>query len=220
MSMLPRLAPRRFLRSVIEVAIMRRTHQGGMIRSLSSATMRQNPRTWRIRVLRPILERTLGVPLFQEQVMQIAMVGAGYSGGEADQLRRDMAAWRRNGNLSGTRSDCSMGFLRATSHDFCRAPLRADSRLCGVRISREPRGELRAPRVRERLFEAPSFRRVCCIAHQQSADGVLFGEHDRAGRQTARRRGPTDRDRSQRLGCDARARRCVHRLRCGSGSVS
>jgi error-prone DNA polymerase len=50
-------------------------------------------------ILRPILERTLGVPLFQEQVMEIAIVGAGYSGGEADQLRRDMAAWKKNGRL-------------------------------------------------------------------------------------------------------------------------
>ena len=50
--------------------------------------------------LAPILERTLGVPLFQEQVMQIAIDGAGYTGGEADRLRRDMAAWRKDGNLA------------------------------------------------------------------------------------------------------------------------
>jgi error-prone DNA polymerase len=61
-------------------------------------------------LLAPILERTLGVPLFQEQVMQIAIVGAGYTGGEADQLRRDMAAWRRNGRLERHRVRLLEGF--------------------------------------------------------------------------------------------------------------
>jgi error-prone DNA polymerase len=67
--------------------------------------------------LAPILERTLGVPLFQEQVMQIAIAGAGYTGGEADQLRRDMAAWRRNGHLARHRSRLLEGF---TSHGISR----------------------------------------------------------------------------------------------------
>jgi intein/homing endonuclease len=61
-------------------------------------------------LLRPILERTLGVPLFQEQVMQIAIVGAGYSGGEADRLRRDMAAWRKTGSLEKHRGRLLEGF--------------------------------------------------------------------------------------------------------------
>jgi error-prone DNA polymerase len=60
--------------------------------------------------LEPILSRTLGVPLFQEQVMQIAIVGAGYSGGEADQLRRDMAAWRKHGRLARHRDKLLAGF--------------------------------------------------------------------------------------------------------------
>jgi error-prone DNA polymerase len=62
--------------------------------------------------LKSILERTLGVPLFQEQVMQIAIVGAGYSGGEADQLRRDMAAWKRTGRLLRHRERLLEGFAR------------------------------------------------------------------------------------------------------------
>src|SRR5690606_9271051 len=60
--------------------------------------------------LEPILERTLGVPLFQEQVMQIAIVGAGYDPGEADQLRRDMAAWRKNGRLEAHEEKLLSGF--------------------------------------------------------------------------------------------------------------
>jgi error-prone DNA polymerase len=62
--------------------------------------------------LRPILDRTLGVPLFQEQVMQIAMVGAGYTPGEADQLRRDMAAWKKTGKLARHREKLLAGFAR------------------------------------------------------------------------------------------------------------
>src|SRR5437660_7008008 len=54
--------------------------------------------------LEPVLEKTLGVPLFQEQVMKLAMVAADYTPGEADQLRRDMAAWRRSGRLEGHRA--------------------------------------------------------------------------------------------------------------------
>jgi error-prone DNA polymerase len=62
--------------------------------------------------LTPILERTLGVPLFQEQVMQIAIEGAGYSGGEADQLRRDMAAWKKTGKLERHRKRLLDGFAK------------------------------------------------------------------------------------------------------------
>jgi len=63
-------------------------------------------------LLERILERTLGVPLFQEQVMQIAIVGAGYSGGEADQLRRDMAAWKKTGRLMRHKQRLLEGFER------------------------------------------------------------------------------------------------------------
>jgi error-prone DNA polymerase len=70
-------------------------------------------------VLESILSRTLGVPLFQEQVMQIAIAGAGYTGGEADQLRRDMAAWRRTGSLARHRTRLARGFAeRGISSEF------------------------------------------------------------------------------------------------------
>ena len=100
MAMLPRLRPRRFYDLVIEVAIVRPGPiQGGMVhpylrrRNGEESVRCPHPDLW------PILERTLGVPLFQEQVMQIAIEGAGYSGGQADQLRRDMAAWKKSGRL-------------------------------------------------------------------------------------------------------------------------
>jgi error-prone DNA polymerase len=68
--------------------------------------------------LKPALERTLGVPIFQEQVMQIAMIAAGYTPGQADQLRRDMAAWKRSGNLDKHREPLITGML---SREYDRA---------------------------------------------------------------------------------------------------
>jgi error-prone DNA polymerase len=112
MAMLPRLRPQKFYDLVIEVAIVRPGPiQGGMVhpylrrRSGDEKITVPHPR------LAPILERTLGVPLFQEQVMQIAITGAGYTAGEADQLRRDMAAWKRSGRLLRHRERLLAGFV-------------------------------------------------------------------------------------------------------------
>ncbi len=111
MAMLPRLRPRCFYDLVVEVAIVRPGPiQGGMVHPYLRRRMGEEPVTIPHPKLSPILDRTLGVPLFQEQVMQIAITGAGYTGGEADQLRRDMAAWRRNGKLERHRSRLLDGF--------------------------------------------------------------------------------------------------------------
>ena len=111
MSMLPRLRPRTFYDLVIEVAIVRPGPiQGGMVHPYLRRRTGEEKATPPHPLLQPILERTLGVPLFQEQVMQIAIVGAGYSGGEADRLRRDMAAWRKTGSLEKHRDRLMMGF--------------------------------------------------------------------------------------------------------------
>lgn len=113
MAMLPRLRPQRFYDLVIEVAIVRPGPiQGGMVhpylrrRNGEEPILSPHPDLW------PILERTLGVPLFQEQVMQIAIAGAGYTGGEADQLRRDMAAWKKSGRLLRHRDRLLDGFAK------------------------------------------------------------------------------------------------------------
>ncbi|MDB5893080.1 MAG: error-prone polymerase, partial [Rhodoferax sp.] len=99
-SMLPRLRPRVFYDLVIEVAIVRPGPiQGGMIHPYLRRRQQLEPVVYAKDDLRPALERTLGVPIFQEQVMQIAMIAAGFSGGEADSLRRAMAAWRRKGGI-------------------------------------------------------------------------------------------------------------------------
>ena len=113
MAMLPRLRPRCFYDLVIEVAIVRPGPiQGGMVHPYLRRRNGEEAVTMPHPDLAPILERTLGVPLFQEQVMQLAIVGAGYSGGEADQLRRDMAAWRKTGRLLRHRERLLGGFAR------------------------------------------------------------------------------------------------------------
>ena len=111
MAMLPRLRPRRFYDLVVQVAIVRPGPiQGGMVHPYLRRRSGEEPVEMPHPSLAPILERTLGVPLFQEQVMQLAITGAGYTGGEADQLRRDMAAWRRNGKLARHRERLLEGF--------------------------------------------------------------------------------------------------------------
>jgi error-prone DNA polymerase len=113
MAMLPRLRPRRFYDLVVEVAIVRPGPiQGGMVHPYLRRRNGEEAADLPHPMLAPILERTLGVPLFQEQVMQLAIVGAGYTGGEADQLRRDMAAWRRNGKLARHRERLLAGFAK------------------------------------------------------------------------------------------------------------
>ena len=100
MSMLPRLRPENFYDLVIEVAIVRPGPiQGGMVNPYLKRRQGTEPVTYPNDALKRVLERTLGVPVFQEQVMELAMVAAGFSPGEADELRRSMAAWRRVGTV-------------------------------------------------------------------------------------------------------------------------
>jgi error-prone DNA polymerase len=100
MAMLPRLRPACFYDLVIEVAIVRPGPiQGDMVHPYLQRRRGTEQVQYPSDDLRKVLERTLGVPIFQEQVMQIAMVAAGFSGSEADQLRRSMAAWARRGGM-------------------------------------------------------------------------------------------------------------------------
>jgi len=100
MSMLPRLKPANFYDLVIEVAIVRPGPiQGGMVHPYLKRRQGLEPVTYPSPAVEAVLKRTLGVPIFQEQVMQLAIVAAGFTPGEADQLRRSMAAWRRKGGL-------------------------------------------------------------------------------------------------------------------------
>jgi error-prone DNA polymerase len=100
MSMLPRLKPACYYDLVIEVAIVRPGPiQGKMVHPYLRRRQGLEPVSYPNEALRDVFERTLGVPIFQEQVMKLAIVAAGFTPGEADQLRRSMAAWKRHGGL-------------------------------------------------------------------------------------------------------------------------
>ncbi len=100
MSMLPRLRPRNFYDLVIEVAIVRPGPiQGEMVHPYLRRRSGEEAVSYPSKEVEAVLKRTLGVPIFQEQVMQLAIVAAGFSPGEADRLRRAMAAWKRKGGL-------------------------------------------------------------------------------------------------------------------------
>ncbi|OUL98690.1 error-prone DNA polymerase [Variovorax sp. JS1663] len=122
MSMLPRLKPRCYYDLVIEVAIVRPGPiQGGMVHPyLKNREKVGNkiPIEYAKDDLRPALERTLGVPIFQEQVMQIAMIAAGFTPDRADRLRRAMAAWKRKGGIDKFRDELIEGMVE---RDYDRA---------------------------------------------------------------------------------------------------
>ena len=112
MSMLPRLRPEKFYDLVIQVAIIRPGPiMGNMVHPYLRRRSGQEPVTYPGEPVKEVLERTLGVPIFQEQVMQLAIVAAGFTAGEADQLRRAMAAWKRKGGLEPFRDKLMAGML-------------------------------------------------------------------------------------------------------------
>ena len=100
MAMLPRLKPKCFYDLVVEISLVRPGPiQGNMVHPYLRRRNGEEAITYPNVAVKDVLQRTLGVPIFQEQVIKLAMVAAGFSGGEADQLRRAMAAWRRRGSL-------------------------------------------------------------------------------------------------------------------------
>jgi error-prone DNA polymerase len=113
MSMLPRLKPANYYDLVIEVAIVRPGPiQGGMVHPYLRRRRGEEPVTYPSEAVKQVLERTLGVPIFQEQVMQLAMVAAGFTPGEADRLRRSMAAWKKKGGLEPFEARLKSGMAR------------------------------------------------------------------------------------------------------------
>jgi error-prone DNA polymerase len=113
MSMLPRMKPRRFYDLVIEVAVVRPGPiQGGMVHPYLKRREGKEKVVYPSPDMEKALARTLGVPIFQEQVMQVAILAAGFTPGEADQLRRAMAAWKRKGGLEKYYERIVGGMLR------------------------------------------------------------------------------------------------------------
>ena len=119
-NMLPRLKPEKYYDLVIEVAIVRPGPiQGDMVHPYLRRKHGLEPVDYPNDAVRNVLERTLGVPIFQEQVIKLAMVAAGFSAGEADQLRRAMAAWKSHGDLTPFRDKLINGMLeRGHDADF------------------------------------------------------------------------------------------------------
>ncbi|KAA8709500.1 error-prone DNA polymerase [Pseudomonas cannabina] len=112
MAMLPRLRPEKFYDLVIEVAIVRPGPiQGDMVHPYLRRRNGEEAITYPPK-LKSVFERTLGVPLFQEQVMEVAIIAADYTPGEADELRRAMAAWKRHGGLDPHRERLRSGMLK------------------------------------------------------------------------------------------------------------
>jgi len=130
MSMLPRLKPRCYYDLVIQIAIVRPGPiQGDMVHPYLKRRDGTEAISYPSVEVKSVLERTLGVPIFQEQVIKLAMVAAGFSGGEADQLRRAMAKWQRNGQLTQFRDKLINGMLeRGYSDDFAQ---RIFKQICG-----------------------------------------------------------------------------------------
>jgi error-prone DNA polymerase len=122
MAMLPRLRPRTYYDLVIEVAIIRPGPiQGDMVHPYLRRRAGEEPVTYPSEEVEGVLRRTLGVPIFQEQVMQLAIVAAGFTPGEADQLRRAMAAWKRKGGLGHFEERLISGMrARGYGEDFAR----------------------------------------------------------------------------------------------------
>src|SRR5690606_32293682 len=113
MAMLPRLKPRTFYDLVVQVAIVRPGPiQGKMVHPYLQRRQGLEPVSYPSKALEEVFRRTLGVPLFQEQVMQVAIVAAGFSAGEADELRRGMAAWKRRGGLEHFRERLFAGLAK------------------------------------------------------------------------------------------------------------
>ncbi|WP_368932755.1 error-prone DNA polymerase, partial [Achromobacter xylosoxidans] len=112
MTMLPRLRPREYYDLVVQVAIVRPGPiQGGMVHPYLRRRQGKEDIDYPSDKVEGVLRRTMGVPIFQEQVMQIAVVAAGFTPGDADQLRRSMAAWKRKGGVDKYRAKLVGGLL-------------------------------------------------------------------------------------------------------------
>ena len=130
MSMLPRLKPRCYYDLVVQIAIVRPGPiQGDMVHPYLRRRDGKEAVSYPSKDIEQVLSRTMGVPIFQEQVIQLAMVAAGFTGGEADQLRRAMASWKKNGALHKFRSKLIEGM---TQRDYSEAyAQRLFEQICG-----------------------------------------------------------------------------------------
>ncbi len=195
MATLPRLKPREFYDLVVEVALIRPGPiQGGSVHPYIRRRNGEEPVTY----LHPLLERslakTLGVPLFQEQLMQMAVDVAGFTAAEADQLRQAMGAKRSSERMERLRGRLYQGMAeRGIDRGGRRPDLREAGRLRQLRLPREPLGVVRLPGLRQRLAEAPLPGRVPGRPAERPADGLLVAQHPGRRRPPPRRGRPRPR---------------------------
>ena len=164
MAMLPRLKPKTFYDLVIEVAIIRPGPiQGDMVHPYLRRREGKEKPVFPTPELERVLGKTLGVPLFQEQAMQVAIVCAGFTPSEADQLRRSMATFKVTGGISHFKEKLIAGMVRTSLHTRIRGADRlADRGLRQLRISREPCGVFRADRLCRRWMKCHHPDVFCC----------------------------------------------------------
>ena len=208
MTMLPRLKPREFYDLVIEVAIVRPGPiQGDMVHPYLRRRSGREVVTYPSGELREVLGKTLGVPLFQEQAMKIAIVGAGFAPEEADRLRRAMATFKRKRRHPPVPRQVHRRHGRERLRPRLRDTLlQPDRRVRDLRFSGKPCGELCAARLCLGLDQMLLSRGLRLRLAQQPADGVLRPGADRPRRARARRRSAPRRCQPQFLGLHARTR--------------
>ena len=201
MNTLPRVQPRCFYDLAIEVALIRPGPiQGHAVHPYIRRRNGTEPVTYLHPLLQPALERTLGVPLFQEQLMQIAIDVAGFTPTEADELRQAMSAKRSGERMARLRDRLFAGMAaRAGLRGGGRAGLHGAGRLRQLRFPREPLGGLRLPGVLHRLVQGALSRRLHRRAVERPAHGVLVPPEPGGRRQAPRGGGPAPR-RERRAG--------------------
>ena len=238
MSMLPRLRPREFYDLVIEVAIVRPGPiQGDMVHPYLRRRQGKEKAEYPKPELEKILGKTLGVPLFQEQAMKIAIVAGGFRPGEADELRRAMATFKRTGTIGNYRQRHGRWHdEKGLRERLRRALFQADRRLWRIWLSRKPRRVLRLTGLRLLLVQDLLSRRVLRRDPEFAADGFLPAGPAGPRRKGSWRRHPRGRRQLFRLGTapwrdqpsirhesSSAMRRCARSSRqimpCGSASA-
>ena len=191
MATLPRLRPRTFYDLVVEVALIRPGPiQGGSVHPYIRRRNGQEPVTYLHPLLENSLAKTLGVPLFQEQLMQMAIDVAGFSPADADQLRQAMGSKRSRARMERLRQRVVRGDGRAGDHrGHGRRDLHEDVGLRQLRLPGEPQRVVRLPGVRLVVDQAARAGCVLRRAAQRAADGLLLSAFAGAGRPPPRRRG-------------------------------
>ena len=209
MAMLPRMKPRTFYDLVIEVAIVRPGPiQGDMVHPYLRRREGKEPVVFPKPELEKVLGKTLGVPLFQEQAMRVAIECAGFTPGEADQLRRAMATFKFTGGVSKFKDKLVEGMVeRGYAREFAEKTFSQLEGFGSYGFPGKPCGVVRADRLCVFLDEVLASGCVLRIAAQRAADGFLRAGADRARRPRPRRRGPASLHQCIALGLHAGADR-------------